>query len=205
MRNPGREVQVKYNIAESTPKERQEQIDQQRAAADDEENEDTYIEDVTPTIHKNDIQTVHLIPGITLKDDQAPGQLPTYDSRWTIRKMFSDIPITHRSFGEAKTKALRYELQGDSGANCTATDREELLWQVQYFKAPLQVKTFDGEHNDDGEHRTIEAIGAGILKMVDNSNHIMDCYCLLIPHSAGTAMSLDKFMRDNRDIVKFQQ
>jgi hypothetical protein len=205
MRNPGREVQVKYNIAESTPKERQEQIDQQRAAADDEENEDTYIEDVTPTIHKNDIQTVHLIPGITLKDDQAPGQLPTYDSRWTIRKMFSDIPITHRSFGEAKTKALRYELQGDSGANCTATDREELLWQVQYFKAPLQVKTFDGEHNDDGEHRTIEAIGAGILKMVDNSNHIMDYYCLLIPHSTGTVISLDKFMRDNRDIVKFQQ
>jgi hypothetical protein len=110
MRNPGREVQVKCNIAESTPKERQEQIDQQRAEADNEENEDTYIEDVTPTIHKNDIQTVNLIPGVTLEDDQAPGQLPTYHSRWTIRKMFSNIPIAHRSFGEAKTKALRYEL-----------------------------------------------------------------------------------------------
>jgi hypothetical protein len=106
VRNPGREVQVKHNVAESAPKERQEQIDQQRAAADDEENEDTYIEDVTPTIHKNDIQTVHLIPGVTLEDDQAPGQLPTYDSRWTIRKMFSDIPIAHRSFGERPRRKL---------------------------------------------------------------------------------------------------
>jgi hypothetical protein len=100
---------------------------------------------------------------------------------------------------------LQYELQGDSGANCTATDREELLWQVQYFDTPLQVKTFDGENNDEGEHRTIEAIGAGILKMVDDSNHIMDYYCLLIPNSTGTVILLDKFMRDNRTIVKFQQ
>ncbi len=41
--------------------------------------------------------------------------------------------------------------------------------------------------------------------MVDNSNHIMDYYCLLLPHSTGTVISLDKFIRDNRDIVKFQQ
>jgi hypothetical protein len=100
---------------------------------------------------------------------------------------------------------LRHELQGDSGVNCTATNREELLWQVQYFFTPLQVKTFDGENNDKGEHRTTEAIGAGMLKMVDDSNHIMDYYCLLIPNSTGTVISLDKFMRDNRTIVKFQQ
>jgi hypothetical protein len=41
--------------------------------------------------------------------------------------------------------------------------------------------------------------------MVDNSNHIMDCCCLLIPHSTGAVTSLDRFMRDNRDVVKFQQ
>jgi hypothetical protein len=67
------------------------------------------------------------------------------------------------------------------------------------------VKTFDGENNDVGEHRTIDAIGAGILKMVDDNNHIMDYYCLLIPNSTGTVISLDKFMQDNRTITKFHQ
>ena len=82
-------------------------------------------------------------------------------------------------------------------ANCTATDRNDLLWQIQYFHTPLKVKTFDRESNDEGEHRTIEAIGAGMLKMVDDNNHIMEYYCLLIPNSTGTVISLDKFMRDN--------
>jgi hypothetical protein len=159
---------------------------------------------MTPTTIREDIRTIDIIPGITI-DAEEPGQPPPYDSRWTIRKCFTDIPLTHRSFAGANKKALRHELQGDSGANCTATDREELLWQIKYFNSPIKVKTFDGENNDAGEHRTIDAIGAGILKMVDDSNHIMDYYCLLIPNSTGTVISLDKFMRDNRNITKFHQ
>ena len=168
------------------------------------EDEDEDVEDVTPTVTRTDIQTVNIIPGISL-DDDTPGSPPAYDSRWTIRKSFTDIPLTHRSFAGANKKTLRYELQGDSGANCTATDKKELLWQIKYFATPIQVKTFDGESNEEGEHRTIQAIGAGILKMVDDNNHIMDYYCLLIPGSTGTVISLDKFMRDERSIVKFQQ
>ena len=61
-----------------------------------------------------------------------------------------DTPI-FRTAG-ANKKTLRYELQGDSGANCTATDRKDLLWQIQYFHTPLKVKTFNGESNDEGEH-----------------------------------------------------
>ena len=171
---------------------------------DDDDDNDDSIEDVTPTITKKDIQTVNIIPGITIDDDET-GIPPPYDSRWTIRKCFTDIPITHSSFAGTNNKTLRFELQGDSGANCTATDREELLWQIKYFNTPIKVKTFDGENNDAGEHRTIDAIGAGILKMVDDSNHIMDYYCLLIPNSTGTVISLDKFMRDNRSITKFHQ
>ncbi len=171
---------------------------------DDDDDNDDSIEDVTPTITKKDIQTVNIIPGITIDDDET-GIPPPYDSRWTIRKCFTDIPITHSSFAGTNNKTLRFELQGDSGANCTATDQEELLWQIKYFDTPIKVKTFDGENNDVGEHRTIDAIGAGILKMVDNNNHIMDYYCLLIPNSTGTVISLDKFMRDNRTITKFHQ
>jgi hypothetical protein len=202
MTSPGRETQVKPTqanwTAETTPEE---QIEAQR----DDTEDDQSVEDVTPQISKTEIRTINIVPGITLEEDQKHGRPPEYDTRWTIRKLFTDIPITHRSFGGANKKMLRYELQGDSGANCTATDREELLWQVQYFDTPLQVKAFDGENNDEGEHRTIEAIGAGMLKMVDDSNHIMDYHCLLIPNSTGTVISLDKFMRDNRTIVKFQQ
>jgi hypothetical protein len=67
------------------------------------------------------------------------------------------------------------------------------------------VKTFDGENNKAGEHRRIEATGAGALKIVDDNNHIMDCHCLLTPRSTGTVILLDKFMRNNRNIVKFQE
>ena len=169
-------------------------------------DEDEYVEDVTPVITRADIQTLNIIPGISL-EEETPGQTPAYDSRWTIRKSFTDIPLTHRSFAGANKKTLGYELQGDSGANCTATDKKELLWEIKYFATPIQVKTFDRESNEEqGEHRTIQAIGAGILKMVDDNNHIvMDYYCLLIPNSTGTVISLDKFMRDDRSIVKFQQ
>ena len=44
-----------------------------------------------------------------------------------------------------------------------------------------------------------------MLKMVDDNNHIMEYYCLLIPNSTGTVISFNKFMHDNREIVKFQQ
>jgi hypothetical protein len=211
MKIPGRETQVKHEtpstkwIEECTTAETLARIEEQRSDEENEEDNEDEIEDITPQINKSDIYTVRIVPGITLEEEQEPGQAPAYDSRWTIRKSFTDIPITHQSFGGANKKTLRYELQGDSGANCTATDREELLWQIQYFKTPLQVKTFDGESNAAGEHRTIAAIGAGLLKMVDDNNHIMDYYCLLIPNSTGTVISLDKFMRDNRGIVKFQQ
>ena len=177
----------------------------EKADASDTEDDDETIEDMTPHITKTDINTVNIVPGLTIEHEETLGQPPSYDSRWTIRKSFTDIPLTQRSFAGANKKTLRYELQGDSGANCTATDRDDLLWQIQYFQTPLKVKTFDGESNDDGEHRTIEAIGAGMLKMVDDENHIMEYYCLLIPNSTGTVISLDKFMRDNREIVKFQQ
>jgi hypothetical protein len=79
------------------------------------------------------------------------------------------------------------------------------LWRIKYFDTPIRVKTFDGDTTESGKDRMLQAIGAGILKMVDDNNHIMDYYCLLIPNSTGTVISLDKFMRDNRNIVKFHQ
>jgi hypothetical protein len=172
----------------------------------DDEEEDDFIEDVTPRVNKTDMPTVHFVPaGLTFDDPHEPSRPLEHDSRWTMRKSFTDVPITHRSLSDSTKRAQRFALQGDSGANCTATDREESLWNVKCFATPLPVKTFDGESNEAGEHRTVAAIGAGILKMVDDNNHIMNCHCSLIPHSTGTVISLDKFMRDNRSIVRFQQ
>jgi hypothetical protein len=204
--DPGREAQVKQATSWMTENAPEEQAAQEATAQTEAEGDDNEsVEDVTPTITKSDIQTVNVIPGITVDDDET-GMLPPCNSRWTIRKCFTDAPITHSSFAGANDKTLRYELQGDSGANCTATDTEELLWQIKCFNTPIKVKTFDGENNDAGEHRTVDAIGAGTLKMVvDDSNHIMDCYCLLMSNSTGTVILLDKFMRDNRRITKFHQ
>jgi hypothetical protein len=41
--------------------------------------------------------------------------------------------------------------------------------------------------------------------MVNDNNHVMNYHCLLMPHSTGTVISLDRLMRNNRNIVKFQQ
>jgi hypothetical protein len=188
-------------MTENTPDEQAAQEATAQTHAED-NDDDRSVEDVTPTITKNNVQTVNVVPGITVEDNE-PGMLPPCNSRWTIRKCFTDVPITHSSFAGANNETPRHKPQGDSGANCTATDREELLWQVKCFNKPVKVKTFDGDNDDAGEHRTVDAIGAGTLKMVDDSNHIMDCCCLLTPNSTGTAISLDKFMRDNRSIAKF--
>ena len=107
------------------------------------ENEDDdkgeYVEDVTPVITRADIQTLNIIPGISL-EEETPGQTPAYDLQWTIRKNFTDIPLTHRSFAGANKKTLQYELQGDSGVNCTATDKKELFMgdQVLCYANPSQ-------------------------------------------------------------------
>jgi hypothetical protein len=192
-------------MEERTPDEIERLTTNKQNADDDGGDDDTFIEDVTPIFTKEDLLTIDIVPGLTTDQEQETGQPPTYDSRWTIRKCFTDIPMTHRSFDGPNQKTLRYELQGDSGANCTATDREELLWRINYFDTPVKVKTFDGDTPGTADNKTLEAIGAGTLKMVDDNNHIMDYYCLLIPRSTGTVISLDKFMRDNRSIVKFHQ
>jgi hypothetical protein len=177
---------------------RTQQTNSQEHTNEDEFENDDDVEDVTPTIRKTELQTVQIVSGIAdTQDNLVPIE---YDSRWTIRKCFSDISLTHRALPSSNTKNHPYEFQGDSGANCTATDKQEMLWQLQYFPSPLKVKTYDGDANDTGEDRTIDAIGAGILKMVDDHNHVMDFYCLLTPNSTGTVISLDKYMRDNREV-----
>jgi hypothetical protein len=177
-----------------TPKEAQATMDEAENN-DDDDDDGEQIEDVTPTIAKREIATVDMLSGITLEEEPEPGRPPPCDSRWSIRKCFKNIPITHTSLNGVGRKTLRHELQGDSGANCTATDRKDLLWSIVHFDKPLQVKTFDGNNDDSGKTRTLEALGAGLMKMVDNNNHIMNHYSPLMPNSTGAVISLDKFMR----------
>ena len=103
------------------------------------DDKDEYVEDVTPVITRAYIQTLSIIPGISL-EEETPGQTPAYNSQWTIGKSFTDIPLTHRSFAGANKKTLQYELQGDSGVNCTATDKKELFMgdQVLCYANPSQ-------------------------------------------------------------------
>jgi hypothetical protein len=142
----------------SAPEEAQATIEKKRDEEDNKHDDDNgaHVEDVTPTITKREIHTVNVIPGITMDKEPEPGRLPACDSRWTIRKCFNNTPMNHPSFDGTHKKTLPCKLQKDSGANCTATDREDLLWKIKHFRAPPPVKTFDGNNDNSGETRTLE-------------------------------------------------
>ena len=71
---------------------------------DEDEDEEHMIEDAMPRITKVDIGTINIVPGLNLEEEETPGRLPSSDSRWTIQKSFTNIPLTHRSFAGAKKR-----------------------------------------------------------------------------------------------------
>ena len=69
------------------------------------EDEDKHVEDVTPTITRADIQTLNIIPGISL-EEETPGQPPAYDSLDDTKEFHRhsfDAPILCRSQQENAT------------------------------------------------------------------------------------------------------
>jgi hypothetical protein len=108
MINPGREAQGKHGTKETSntqawmeetmPEELQTTQENKADGEARDDNNNDFIKDVTPTMDKSDIHAVNTVPGMTLEEDKEPGQPPTCDSHWTIRKCFTDTPITHRSF-----------------------------------------------------------------------------------------------------------
>ena len=82
----------------------------------------------------------------------------------------------------------RDDLQGDTGANCSATNNRDLLWNCKALDKPIPIMTYE----DSSQTMTqFEAIGTGILKMIVEDT-TLNWLTLYVPHSNGTVISPDR-------------
>ena len=95
-------------------------------------------------------------------------------------------------------KQLTHQLQGDTGANCGATNDITLLWDYRRLTTPIPITTYDGSENS----RCL-ATGVGVLKIISNDNTTMSWMMLHTPGTTGTILSPDRYMMDNIDVYSF--
>jgi hypothetical protein len=92
-------------------------------------------------------------------------------------------------------------IQGDTGANCSATNDKSLLWDYKELEQPIPIITY----NDESEEKhSFEATGTGIIKMIVQDT-TMNWLALYTPTSTGTIISPDRYMMDNIQVHEFQQ
>lgn len=93
-------------------------------------------------------------------------------------------------------------IQGDTGANCSATNDLNLLWDYRPLNKPIPIITYQG--NDDNNSTNFEAVGTGVIKMIIDDKTI-NWLTLYTPHSTGTIISPDRYMMDNVHVDEFLQ
>lgn len=94
------------------------------------------------------------------------------------------------------------DAQGDTGANFSATNDKSILWDYKILPEPIPVITYD--HGDTQEGHTCEAIGQGVIKIIDDNNSITQWYSLHTPGATGTILSLDHYATHNHGIHTFK-
>jgi hypothetical protein len=62
---------------------------------------------------------------------------------------------------------LKDQFQGDTGANCGATNDASILWYYKLLKRPIPITTYSEDTTDEP---SCVAIGTGILKIIANDN-----------------------------------
>jgi hypothetical protein len=75
---------------------------------------------------------------------------------------------------------LKDQLQGDTGANCSATNDVLILWYYKILSRPIPITTYSDESTDEP---SCVAIGTGILKIIANDNIITNWTMLHTPGS----------------------
>jgi hypothetical protein len=93
-------------------------------------------------------------------------------------------------------------IQGDTGANCSATNNISLLWNYRPLNKPIPIVTYQGQ--DKRTVNNFEAVGTGIIKMIVDDTTV-DWLTLYTPNSTGTIISPDPYMMDNGHIHEFLQ
>jgi hypothetical protein len=91
-------------------------------------------------------------------------------------------------------------LQGDLGANCRATNLKEILWDYQTLSKPIPITTYNKDKTKTLDN--FQAIGTGIIKVIDNNQDIMHFITLHTPLSTGTIISPDRYATDNQHCLK---
>jgi hypothetical protein len=144
-------------------------------------------------------------PPITINplliDDRPPTLHPLKPQKpYSIRKIAQVQMDMANDFNLCNIlkKQLTNQLQGDTGANCGATNDNTLLWDYRRLLKPIPITTYDG--NEDSR---CFAIGVGTLKIVSNSNTTMPWMMLHTPSSTGTILSPDRYMMDNANVQSF--
>jgi hypothetical protein len=88
----------------------------------------------------------------------------------------------------------RIPAQGDTGANCSATDMKEIIHNYEEFPFPQDVGVF----SDDETGSTLQALGEGVIKIISDQGSIMEWTVLYTPLSSGTVLSPDNYHKTNQ-------
>ena len=95
---------------------------------------------------------------------------------------------------------MPHTIQGDTGANCSATNLKHILWNYKHLEHPINIETYSDQQGEN----TCQAIGTGIIRIIADNDTTMHWTALYIPKSTGTVLSPDKYVSDNKDnIYKF--
>ena len=132
-----------------------------------------------PQIHRMEQLTTHT-------DQHKLLQMPPWKNPITRRQIQTQIKLIN-------------DLQGDTGANCSATNRKDILWEYKLLKQPIPIETYNQTDKDN----QCTAIGTGTIRMIDDNNNIIEWSTLYIPKSTGTILSPDKYVMDNPNIQAF--
>jgi hypothetical protein len=114
-------------------------------------------------------------------------------SRLTVRKIYQQeiqIPLPQENTKYYPKKKIR-DAQSDPGANISATNRRDIIWNYQEYKEDVQVATFNNP---------CKAYGEGIIKIITEENDVIDHTILYMPDATGTVISPDKLVIDNARI-----
>jgi hypothetical protein len=75
--------------------------------------------------------------------------------------------------------------QGDTGANCSATNTIDIIHNYKKFAVPQEVGVFLGDETST----TLQALGEGVIKILSDQGSIMEWTVLYMLLSSGTMLS----------------
>jgi hypothetical protein len=119
---------------------------------------------------------------------QSNTQRKSVGVKFQVKKISRDINKNENGNGsEIFTTAIN--AQGDTGANCSATDTIGIKHNYTEFAIPQQVGVFSGDESG----ATLQALGEGVIKILSDQGSIMEWTVLYTPLSSGTVLSPDNY------------